>query len=92
LRQERREERRDDAQEDRREDWGEYIEDHYDGGYYYGDYYDDAEANVYWTLPCQPNVIAMGGATYYVCGGTWYVRAYSDGDVVYTVVENPTGH
>jgi hypothetical protein len=100
-RQERREERqegRDSAWEDReqdaterREDWQEYAEDHYDDGYD-GGYYEDGGATVYWTLPCTPNVIAMGGAIYYVCNSTWYMRAYSAGDVVYTVVPNPTGH
>lgn len=96
-RQERREERRDrredrdeDATEDR-EDWQEYAEDDYEErGDDYGGYYGDPE--VYWTLPCQPNVIAMGGAIYYVCDSTWFIRAYSDGDVVYTEVPSPTGH
>jgi hypothetical protein len=36
--------------------------------------------------------MAMGGAVYYVCGAEWYIRAYSDGDVVYTMVPPPTGH
>ena len=57
-----------------------------------GDYYEDEGPLVYWTLPCQPNVIALGGVIYYVCDSTWYIRAYSDGEVVYTVVPNPTGH
>ena len=96
-RQERREERRDERQQEHREDWQEYGEDYYGGGYYYddgyyGDYAEGEEAVVYWTLPCTPNVIVMGGVTYYVCSSTWYTRAYSDGDVVYTVVPNPTGH
>jgi hypothetical protein len=47
---------------------------------------------VYWTLPCQPNAIALNGVIYYVCNSIWYIRAYSEGDVVYTVVPNPTGH
>jgi len=92
-RQERREERherRDAVQEDRPEDWQEYRDDYYDDGSYGGDY--DEEALVYWTLPCRPNVVAMGGVIYYVCGSAWYTRAYSEGDVVYTVVPNPTGH
>lgn len=100
-RQERREERqdrRDTAWEDggqdaieRREDWRELAEDRYDDGDY-GGYYDDGGAAVYWTLPCTPNTIALGGAIYYVCGSTWYIRAYSEGDLVYTIVPNPTGH
>jgi hypothetical protein len=99
LRQERRDERQDRREEVWEEideqppegDWQEYIEDHYDDqDYYYGTYYD--EGVVYWELPCKPNVIAMGGVVYYTCGSTWYVRAYSDGEVVYTVVPNPTGH
>jgi hypothetical protein len=91
-RQERREERqdrRDDAWEEHREDWQDYAEDHYDDGYY-GDYYD--EEGAYWTPPCEPVVMALGGVIYYVCDSTWYIRAYSDGEVVYTVVPNPTGH
>jgi hypothetical protein len=51
-----------------------------------------AAAPFYWTLPCAPVVMAMGGAVYYVCGADWYIRAYSDGDVVYTMVPPPTGH
>jgi hypothetical protein len=47
---------------------------------------------VYWTLPCRPNTIALNGVIYYVCNSIWYIRAYSEGDVVYTVVPNPTGH
>ena len=96
-RQERREERRDERQDrrdDAREDWQESIEDRYDDGYYYGGYYEDYEEPlIYWTLPCsQPTVMALGGVLYYVCGSTWYIRVYYDGEVAYTVVENPTGH
>jgi hypothetical protein len=93
-RQEQRQERRDERQDRRdvtREDWQEYADDHYeehDYGYG-GNYYAEEVALVYWTLPCQPNVIAMGGATYYVCGPTWYIRAYYDGDVAYTEVPPP---
>ena len=85
---------REDWQDYAREDWQEYAEDHYeeDDAGYYGDYYGEEEALVYWTLPCQPNVIALGGAIYYVCGSTWYIRAYYDGDVAYTEVPPPTGH
>ena len=96
-RQERREERqeqRDGAREERREDWQEYAEDHDDDGYYGGydeGYYEEEESLVYWTLPCTPNTVALGGAIYYVCNSTWYIRAYSDGEVVYTVVAPPTG-
>lgn len=100
LRQERREERqegRDDSWQDneqdvgeRRENWQEFVDDHYDD-YDGGEYYYDTGV-VYWELPCRPNVIAMGGVTYYTCATTWYIRAYSDGEVVYTEVPNPTGH
>lgn len=82
------EEREQNATE-RREDWQEYAEDHYedhDDGYYGGDY------GAYWTLPCTPTVMALGGTIYYVCGSDWYIRAYSDGDVAYTMVPPPTGH
>ena len=37
------------------------------------------------------NIMALGGTIYYVCGSDWYIRAYSDGDVVYTMVPPPTG-
>jgi len=88
-RQERREERQDQRTE-RREDWQEYAEDHYDD--HDDDYYGAAAAApFYWTLPCAPVVMAMGGAVYYVCGAEWYIRVYSDGDVVYTMVPRPTG-
>jgi len=100
-RQERREERQD-GRAERREDWQEYAEDHYeeyDDGYD-GGYYDAAQAvaagavaePLYYTLPCTPVVMAVGGAVYYVCGSDWYIRAYSDGEVVYTLVPSPTGH
>jgi len=93
-RQERREERQE-RRTERREDWQEYAEDH-DDDYYggsYDDYYGDAgavavgaaivEPAYYWTLPCTPVVMAMGGTVYYACGADRYVRAYVDGDVVY---------
>ena len=96
-RQERREERQDQRTE-RREDWPEYAEDH-DDGYYGGDYGDAgavavgaaAAASFYYTLPCEPVVMAMGGTVYYVCGADRYIRAYSDGDVVYTLAPPSTG-
>jgi hypothetical protein len=92
-RQERREERRE-RWDDNGEDWPEYVEgdDEDYGGYYYEDDYDEAGAVTYWELPCKPNIIAMGGATYYTCGATWYIRAYSDGELVYTVVPPPGGN
>ncbi len=97
-RQERRQERRDERQEqreERREDWHDYAEDHYEDhddyyGGYYGGYY-GADYGLYSTLPCTPTVMAMGGTVYYVCGSDWYIRAYSDGEVVYTMVPPPTG-
>jgi hypothetical protein len=95
-RQERREERQDQRAE-RREDWQEYAEDHdeyYDDSYYGAPGAEAVGAVVeplYYTLPCTPVVMAMGGVVYYVCGSDWYIRAYSDGDVVYTLVPRPTG-
>ena len=100
-RQERREERQD-GRTELREDWPEYAEDHFDDGdgSYEGDYGAAAAVAVgaaaaapfyYYTLPCEPVVIAMGGAVYYVCGADRYIRAYSDGDVVYTLAPPPSG-
>ena len=95
-RQERREERQE-QREERREDWPEYAEDHCDDGYcggYYGGYYgyyEEAGVPVYWTLPCTPTVMSLGGTIYYVCGSDWYIRAYSDGSLVYMMVPPPTG-
>ena len=63
----------------------------YDEGFYEGNY-EEGGAAVYRTLPCAPNSVAMGGTIYYVCGSTWYVPAYSDGELVYVVVDSPTGH
>lgn len=96
-RQERRDERQDrwaDGEHDpaeRRETLQDYVDDHYDDAddNDYGAYEDPG---VYWTLPCTPNSVALGGVIYYVCGSTWYVRAYSEGEIVYTIVPNPTGH
>ena len=93
---ERRQERREERRED--QDWADYGGDYY-GGYYepydegfYEGYYEEGGAAVYRTLPCTPNSVAMGGTIYYVCGSTWYIRAYSGGELVYVVVDNPTGH
>jgi hypothetical protein len=46
----------------------------------------------YWTLPCTPATVVVGGTTYYACGSAWYVRAYSGGDVAYTMVNPPPGY
>ena len=102
-RQERREQRRDQA----REDWQDYADD-YDpgdsgGGYYEWGYYDEydyagaaigaaAATPPYWTLPCTPTPVVIGATTYYQCGSTWYIQAYSGGEVVYTIVNPPVGY
>jgi hypothetical protein len=92
-RQERREERQD-RRTEHQEDWPEYAADH-DERYYESDHGAagavavGAAAAVYYTLPCAPVVMAMGGGVYYVCGADWYTRAYSDGEVVYTLVPRP---
>jgi len=46
----------------------------------------------YWTLDCTPSTVVVGGTTYYQCGSAWYVRAYSGGDVAYTMVSPPAGY
>ena len=46
----------------------------------------------YWTLDCTPTTVVVGATTYYQCGSAWYVRAYSGGDVAYTMVNPPAGY
>jgi hypothetical protein len=43
-------------------------------------------------LPCSPNVVAMGGVSYYGCGGSWYNQAYVNGSVTYVTVSAPPGY
>jgi hypothetical protein len=106
-RQEERQARRDEAREDwqsydqgRREAWEDYVDEHdddrvyddYGGGYYA---YGPAVAVAVpadWTLPCTPAVVVVGATTYYQCGSAWYVRAYSGGEVIYTMVNPPAGY
>lgn len=84
LDQEQRQERRQERREERREQWQDGV--YYGGTYYYGD---DGEPLVYWALPCEPDVIALGDVVYLVCGATWYVRVYFEGELAYAVVPNP---
>ena len=46
----------------------------------------------YWTAPCEPVTVVVGGTTYYQCGSAWYVRAYSGGDVTYIMTNPPAGY
>ncbi len=50
------------------------------GTTYLSDYWDDDQ--------CEAEVV-VDGITYYACGGNWYRRAYSNGEVNYVVVEGP---
>ena len=96
--------RRDDWQsydQARREDWQDYAHDHDDEhvhGYYGAPYYaySTGVAAVAvpedWTLPCTPNVVVVGATTYYQCGSAWYIRAYSGGEVIYTMANPPVGY
>ena len=51
----------------------------------------DGEPAVYWTLPCSPTSSPWAVPSTTSVAPTWYIRAYSDGDVVYTEVPPPTG-
>jgi len=93
--------RREDWQDYADDHQGYYDSDHYDG---YG--YAGAAAAVaagaaigaaaatppYWTLPCTPTTVVVGATTYYQCGSSWYIQAYSAGDVAYTMVNPPAGY
>jgi len=46
----------------------------------------------YGGLPCTPATVVVGGTTYYQCGSTWCIHAYSGGDVIYTIVNPPPGY
>jgi hypothetical protein len=91
----------------RREDWQDYAEDHYDDHVGDVDHPYAAAVAVgagaaavatvaaappYWTLPCTPETVVVGGTTYYHCGSAWYVRVYSDGDVSYSMTNPPAGY
>jgi len=84
-----------------------YYEGYYEWGYYDEDGYDEYEyagtaaavvvdaavtAPPSWTLPCTPTAVVIGATTYYQCGSTWYIQAYSGGEVVYTIVNPPAGY
>ena len=45
-----------------------------------------------WSLPCTPETVVVGGTTYYQCESTWYIRAYSGGQVAYAIVNPPPGY
>jgi len=46
----------------------------------------------YNSMSCTPTTSVVGGVTYYDCGGVWYNRVYSGGNVNYLVVDAPAGH
>ena len=46
----------------------------------------------YWTAPCEPVTVVVGGTTYSQCDTAWSVRAYSGGDVTYIIVNPPAGY
>ncbi|TMB20127.1 MAG: hypothetical protein E6J71_09905 [Deltaproteobacteria bacterium] len=101
-----REQRRDQAREnwqDYADDYhgGEYYGGYYEWGYYDEDGYDEYEyagtaaavgVDAAVTLPCTPTAVVIGATTYYQCGSTWYIQAYSGGEVVYTIVNPPAGY
>jgi hypothetical protein len=41
---------------------------------------------------CTPTTVVVGDVSYYSCGGTWYTRQYSGGNVTYFVVNAPPGY
>ena len=49
-------------------------------------------ASAYAAQSCTPTTVVAGGTSYYLCGSTWYTRAYSGGDVAYVVVNPPPGY
>ena len=52
-----------------------------------------AAAQPYYSLPCSgAATVVVGSTTYYQCGSTWYIRAYSGGNVAYTIVNPPAGY
>lgn len=40
-------------------------------------------------LPCSPASSLVGGVTYYRCGSTYYVQAYTQGGLLYVPVAPP---
>jgi hypothetical protein len=92
---------RQDHRQDQAKDRQEYRQDHYDDHHYsYGEFYEDrwkytvgASLTVvtYRALSCTTTTVVVGSVTYYSCGGTWYNRSYSGGNVTYIVVNAPPG-
>lgn len=102
-----RQENRQDYRSEAREDWQDAANDHWDNRYYgyragagavvaAGAYAAGraTSSNVTYvtTLPCSPTTAYLNGVTYYRCGSDWYTRAYSGGNVSYTVVGPPPGY
>jgi hypothetical protein len=46
----------------------------------------------YATLPCTPKVVAVGGATYFQCGVSWFNQIYSGAGPTYIVVKPRAGY
>ncbi len=44
------------------------------------------------SLSCRTTTVVVGGVTYYRCGNDWYQRAYRSSEVVYIVVQAPSGY
>lgn len=44
------------------------------------------------SLTCTTTTVVVGGVTYYRCGNDWYQRAYRSSEVVYIIVEAPSGY
>jgi len=44
------------------------------------------------SLSCTTTTVVAAGVTYYRCGNEWYQRAYRSSEVVYIVVQAPSGY
>ena len=44
------------------------------------------------SLSCTTTTVLVSGVTYYRCGNDWYQRAYRSSEVVYIVVQAPSGY
>ena len=87
-----------------REDWQEYGDDHRRGGYYNRPVAAGVAvgaavavgtaitASAFSAQTCTPTTVVVGNVSYYSCGGTWYTRQYSGGNVTYVVVNAPPGY
>ena len=49
-------------------------------------------ASAFSAQTCTPTTVVVGNVSYYSCGGTWYTRQYSGGNVTYVVVNAPPGY